>query len=217
VGRGLFPGTRVPRESLPSASRAIPERLERLIKEDEMSGKRYGFVVGGAIAGRLFFSQDAAAQAAPGPSRVVTAEEFQMVDEKGTVRAALSMSMGGPGLILFDKGGKFRAVLSLATGEDSPVLSLGDGEGNHRATLALRVNGEPYLALLDKGGKVRISLTVDKEKGPRIALLDSNEQTRAALGSVDLTKVTGTGAIETQQPVSLVLFDKDEKPIWKAP
>ena len=197
-----------------------------MIKEDEMSGKRYGFLVvigltagllGGAVAGRLLFSQAVAAQAAPGPSRILTAEEFQLVDEKGTVRAALSMSMGGPGLILFDKGGKFRAVLSLATGEDSPVLSLGDGEGNHRATLALKVNGEPYLALLDKGGKVRISLTVDKEKGPRVALLDRNEQTRAALGTVDLTKVTGTGAIEAQQPVSLVLFDKDEKPIWKAP
>jgi hypothetical protein len=48
-------------------------------------------------------------------------------------------------------------------------------------------------------------------------LLDRNEQVRAALGTVDLTKVTGIGAIETQQPVALVLFDKDEKPIWKAP
>jgi hypothetical protein len=106
-----------------------------LIKETEMSWKRYGFLVvigltaglvGGAIASRLFSSQAAAAQAAPGPSRVLTAEEFQLVDGKGTVRAALSMSMGGPGLILFDKSGKFRAVLSLATGEDSPVLSFGD-------------------------------------------------------------------------------------------
>ena len=191
-----------------------------------MSGKRYGFLVvigltagllGGAVASRVSFSQPVAAQTAPRPSRILTGEEFQLVDEKGTVRAALSMSMGGPGLILFDKAGKFRAVLSLATGEDSPVLSLGDGQGNHRATLALRVNGEPYLALLDKDGKVRMSLTVDKDKGPRVALLDGNEQTRAALGSVDLTKVVGTGAIETQQPVSLVLFDKDEKPIWKAP
>jgi len=191
-----------------------------------MGGKRYGFLaviglaaglLGGAVAGRLCFSQTVASPAAPGPSRVVTADEFQLVDDKGTVRAALSMSMGGPGLILFDKGGKFRAVLSLATGEDTPVLSLGDGEGRHRATMALRVNGEPYLALLDKDGKVRISLTVDKDKGPRVALLDPNEQTRAALGAVDLTRVTGTGAIQAQQPVSLVLFDKDEKPIWRAP
>jgi hypothetical protein len=174
-------------------------------------------LLGGTLAGRAVFSQPAAVRAAPRPSRILTAEEFQLVDEKGTVRAALSMSMGGPGLILFDKAGKFRAVLSLATGEDTPVLSLGDGDGNHRATLALRVNGEPYLALLDKDGKVRMSCTVDKDKGPRVALLDRNEQTRAALGSVDLTQVMGTGAIETQQPMSLVLSDKDGRPIWKAP
>lgn len=191
-----------------------------------MNGKRYGLLValgltagllGGGLSSRVLFGQPPVAQQPTKPSRILTAEEFQLVDEKGTVRAALSMSMGGPGMILFDKVGKFRAVLSLATGEDSPVLSLGDAEGHHRATLALRVNGEPYLALLDKEGKVRISFTLDKERGPRIAVLDNNGRTRAALGAVDLTKVTAMGGIEAQQPVSLVLFDKDENPVWKAP
>ncbi|HYA02743.1 MAG TPA: hypothetical protein VEI04_06480 [Syntrophobacteria bacterium] len=191
-----------------------------------MSAKRYGLLValgltagllGGGLSSRVLFGQPSVAQQPTKPSRILTAEEFQLVDEKGTVRAALSMSMGGPGIVLFDKAGKFRAVLGLATGEDSPVLSLGDAEGRHRATLALRVNGEPYFALLDKEGKVRMSFTLDRERGPRIALLDNNELTRAALGAVDLTKVTAMGAIEAQQPVSLVLFDRDEKPIWRAP
>jgi hypothetical protein len=202
------------------------ERSEGSTKENDMNGKRYGLLValglaagllGGGLSGRVLFGQPMVAQQSAKPSRIVSAEEFQLVDEKGAIRAALSMSMGGPGIILFDKAGKFRAVLSLATKEDSPVLSLADAEGHHRATLALRVNGEPYLALLDKAGKVRMSFTLDRERGPRIALLDNNEQTRAALGTVDLTKVTATGGIEAQQPMSLILFDKDERPIWKAP
>ncbi len=190
-----------------------------------MSAKRYGLLValgliagllGGGLSSRVLFGQPPVQEPAK-PSKILTAEEFQLVDEKGAVRAALSMSTGGPGIILFDKAGNFRAMLGLATGEEYPVLSLLDAEKHHRATLALKVNGEPYLGLFDKTGKRRMSFTLDGEKGPRIALLDNNGQTRAALGAVDLTKVTAMGGIETQQPVSLVLFDKDEKPIWRAP
>jgi hypothetical protein len=196
------------------------------MKEKEMNGKRYGLLValglsagllGGGLSSRVLFGQPMVAQEPAKPSRILAAEEFQLVDEKGTVRAALSMSMGGPGMILFDKAGKFRAVLSLATGEDTPVISLADAQEHYRATLALKVNGEPYLALLDKAGKVRMSFSLEGEKGPRIALLDSNGQTRAALGALDLTKVTATGGMEAQRPVALVLFDQDQKPIWKAP
>jgi hypothetical protein len=139
------------------------------------------------------------------------------VDEKDKVRASFGLSGGGPGIILYGKSGKFRALLSLATAHESPVLSLGDRDGNHRVTVAVKANGEPYLAMLGEDGKVRMSLTMNDIGSPALSLYDEDAKQRAVLGIADLTTVKRTGYIGEKSLYSLVLFNEEGKVIWRAP
>jgi len=92
--------------------------------------------------------------ARPKRKEVVRAQQFELVDSQGKVRALLAMLPdGGPILALYDKGGKAAANLSLLPGE-SPMLALHDSGGKTRALLNVRPDGSPMLALFDREGKV---------------------------------------------------------------
>ena len=68
------------------------------------------------------------------PKRRIEAEEFVMCDVTGSPRAALKMTVDGPGLFLYDQSGNLR--LGLVAEKDAPGLALFDSLGRPRVSLA---------------------------------------------------------------------------------
>jgi hypothetical protein len=110
-----------------------------------------GFV-GGVMAGR--FSIDRPAVAAE-PAKEISAKAFHLVDDQGTIHAALSFIDNGPGLQFFDSEHRPRVVFEM-TGNGDPRLFLMDAEGSIRTVLGLGlgVDGHPFIRLRDQNGKV---------------------------------------------------------------
>ncbi len=84
-------------------------------------------LVGGVVSSWLFVGTPVFAQKSE-VAEVIRAKRFEMVDEDGMLRAALTLLAGEPRLFLYDKDEKVRAGLAL-------------------------VDGEPHLRLFDKNGK----------------------------------------------------------------
>jgi len=90
-------------------------------------------------------------------ARAFTAHEFNVIDERGRVRASLFLTADGPALTLLDELGRGRASLFLTA--DGPALALADERGRDRASLFTTADG-PALALYDERGWDRASLFV---------------------------------------------------------
>jgi hypothetical protein len=112
-------------------------------------------MAGGAISDRLLTQSEAWAEKSPPQKRVVTAEDFHLVDRSGKMRGALFVSAKGePGFALFDQEGKNRLLLMLDA-DGSAVLDLKDKREQSRARVALSAEGEPEITLLDKEKRIR--------------------------------------------------------------
>lgn len=118
-------------------------------------------LVGGMLSVWLFDIGEAFARKASKEKRVVTAEDFHLVDVEGKLRGALFVSAKGePGFALFDKDGKDRILLML-NADGSALIDLHDEGGESRARLSLakdgssslRMVGDPSVELLDREGK----------------------------------------------------------------
>ena len=174
-------------------------------------------VVGGILTSEFFLATPVLAEKKVGPQNVVVAEEFRLVDKEGTVLSTWGMYAGGPGIVLFDKKGQFRAVFSLTSPNKGPVLTFADNKGNHRAIVGLGTERQPYVTLRDQAGNERISLSLDDDGDPYLALYNQAGNERAILGTMDSTKLKRTGTIEKSSITSLVLFGKDGQITWKTP
>ena len=176
-----------------------------------------GGLAGGILASHFFVTAPVLAAKIVEVQKIVAAEEFRLVDKEGRVLSTLGMYAGGPGIVLFSKTGQFRAVFSLTSPEEGPVLTFAGKDGIHRATIGLGAKRQPYLALRDEAGKERISLSLNDNGDPYLALYDQEENERAVLGTLDLTKIKRTGTIEKSTISSFVLLNKDGEITWKAP
>ena len=127
------------------------------------------------------------------------------------------MHAGGPGIVLFSKGGEFRAVFSLTSPEEGPILTLTDKDGRYRTVMGLGSGQQPYIALRDQGGKERLALTLNDEGEPALIFYDKGQNRRAILGTTHITKMEKTGKIEKHFTYSLLLLGKDGKVVWKTP
>ena len=174
-------------------------------------------LVGGILSSQFFLGTPALAEKKVGLQNVVTAEEFRLVDKEGKTLSTWGMYAGGPGIVLFNKNGQFRAVFSLTSPDEGPVLTFADNKGNHRAIVGLGAERQPYVTLRDQTGKERISLSLDDDGDPYLALYDQAENERAVLGTLDSTKLKRTGTIEKRSVSSLVLLGKDGQITWKTP
>ena len=172
---------------------------------------------GGILASHFFVTPPVLAAKTLEVQNIVAAEEFRLVDKEGRVLSTLGMYAGGPGIVLFSKTGQFRAVFSLTSPEEGPVLTFADKDGIHRATMGLGANRQPYLALRDEAGKERISLSLNDKGDPYLVLYDQGGNERAVLGTMEVTKIKRTGTIEKGAISSIVLLSKDGEITWKAP
>ena len=174
-------------------------------------------LVGGMLTSQFFLGTPVLAEKKVGAQNVVIAEEFRLVDKEDKILSTWGMYAGGPGIVLFGKNGQFRAVFSLTSPDEGPILTFADNKGNHRATVGLGAERQPYVTLRDQTGNERISLSLDDDGDPYLALYDQAENERAILGTMDSMKLKRTGTIEKRSVSSLVLLGKDGQITWKTP
>jgi hypothetical protein len=113
----------------------IEERLENLERELGRVKRRSRwllgailFVAGGLTPPGVFETTAIRARAqGAGTAEQIRARAFILEDEKGESRAALSVTKGGPGLLLLDEKGESRAGLRVF--KDGPSLVLFDDNG----------------------------------------------------------------------------------------
>jgi hypothetical protein len=174
-------------------------------------------LLGGMLTSQFFLGTPVLAEKKVGAQNVIVAEEFRLADKEGKILSTWGMYAGGPGIVLFGKNGQFRAVFSLTSTDEGPILTFADNKGNHRATVGLGAERQPYVTLRDQTGNERISLSLDDDGDPYLALYDQAENERAVLGTMDSTKLKKTGTIEKRSVSSLVLLGKDGQITWKTP
>ena len=114
-----------------------------------------------------------------GPRRRIEADEFVLRDAKGAIRAALTMTVDGPGLFLYDQTEVIRA--GLLVGKEEPGLALFDSSGKLQVSLALS-GEEPKLLLRDVKGIPRAVLSVS-EVGTRLMLSDAQSGPRVGFAA----------------------------------
>ena len=191
-----------------------------------MTKKQYSLVllsallaglVGGTLTSQFLTGQPAFAGKMAESRKMVVAEEFRLVNKKGEVLSTWGMYAGGPGMVLFSKGGEYRAVFSLTSPEEGPILTLADKGGPYRTIMGLGAERQPYIALRDEEGRERLALTLNNEGEPSLQFYDKGQNRRVVLGTIDLTKMKRTGTIEKQSKYSLLLLGEDGKVIWKTP
>lgn len=103
--------------------------------------------------------------------RVIAAEQYQLVDKEGRIRAVLTMEDDQPGLFLFDEEEGLRASFCLDEGGE-PYLDMLD-KGEITRVLLWVQEGESSLNLCDKEGMFRVqSYASGDEEGHGVALID---------------------------------------------
>lgn len=149
-------------------------------------------LIGGITSNWLFTNIPAFAQNVGGHNKVITAEQFQLVDDTGKVWAELRSDRGRwYGLYLFDKSGQARTVL--ATDRDGRgELTYFDSDKRRRASFLVDEGG-PILRLMDKEGNARVGVSMHNDRIPGIGLYDQQGKTVTALVLTD----DGTPMFET--------------------
>ena len=109
--------------------------------------------------------------------KVVQAQAFELVDNKGAVRAAMKITANGsPALTMFDKDGNTRFDVSFGNGNDGSVgITLHGVNGKGRLFLSINEYDQPSLSMLDSNETVRLIAAVDGTKWdspPLLALCD---------------------------------------------
>ena len=219
----------------------VEERVEKLENALARAKRRSrmllaGVLVAGAVGVIVASLAGIPAEAAPdkgGVHKVVRAEKFEVVDQKGKTRAILAAYKPGPALMLYDEDGKERAGLAvgdngprlvfwdekgkartgLVAQKGGPALELYDAKGTLRAGMALE-KGEPAVMLYDAKGTLRAGMAAIKD-GPGLALWDEKRKTRVVLGAIQTE--TADGRVISYPESSLLLFGPDGKIIWTAP
>ncbi len=149
---------------------------------------------------------------------VVRARRFELVGNDGRVVASLSTTQGAnPVLQLRDRKGTVRAVLALSR-DGMAYLEMNDDHARPQVALS---QGQQFMQQSHSGaelslGRGRIRVGFDEDGGAGIGLHDREGRPRAVLGSMGIESPT-TGTVEERAESSLVLFDADDRVLWKAP
>ncbi len=112
--------------------------------------------------------------------KVVEAESFRLVNERGEPRALLTTNDDQPNLILMDGQQDLRAMLSLGSA-GAPTLAFMDSEGKPRVRLAIGSDDSPALDFIDGDGELRFRVTLHEGGRPSITLVDETGEPRASM------------------------------------
>jgi len=157
--------------------------------------------LGGTLGVWFLMPQSVLAQ--DGIPKVIKAETFTVVDEKGRVYANLNAA----GLFIFDPP-------NLMPGARYEYMGVRLEAENGR----VRLSRDGFLVMESYDESLRLSVrSLDlKNREPNISLQDIEGNVRAVLGTTQL-KHPDTGSTEIRAPSSLVLFDEEGNVVWSAP
>lgn len=210
--------------------------LEQEVKVCRRSIRRTRWGIGGLIAMMTFVLVGATGQT----ERVVDelrAKRVTVVDDKGNIRAMLSVTDGGSQLLMSDNKNHTRVklytdaegsatmalcdeknqprVLLFVSDDGTPQLALSDEKGKGRARLHLAADGSPNMSVDDSKGKGRAMLYLAADGSPTLSMHDERGAARAVLGVAETVAPDGT---RTTSPESaLTTFGPDGKVKWKTP
>ena len=131
--------------------------------------------------------------------KIVTANEFQLVDANGAVRALLTAIDDGVSFTLSGTKGDARIKLSAGNdglsgltilddkGADKIEISLDDkgthmhlaGEGKQESYIFLKDSGATGLVMTDRQGERRIAVTIGPDDKPHITIFPHDEASKS--------------------------------------
>jgi hypothetical protein len=130
-------------------------------------------------------------------ARVLTAEEFDLVDSGGHKRAMLHVTPRGmANLVMLDGDGNDRAEFRVAR-DGSSLIGFYDGKGTRRVVVGQSASGPNGIAIYDDEGRQLATLSVSRSEQASLTLYDPNTGLARA----------GLGVASGGEP-ALVLFDK---------
>lgn len=110
----------------------------------------------------------------PAPPKVITAQEFRLVDKTGVMRATLqTQDDGSPGLALYDKAGKARVTLHVQT-DGTSLLAFRDAQGKSRVELEQDSDGTGGLTLINGKGTGGAALLIAPDSNPVAVFKDKD-------------------------------------------
>jgi len=184
---------------------------------------------GGALSHWLLSGTGTAqAQEAGRAPKIVTAQQFRVVDAAGKVVAILGLSEKDTGLHLFDDSGAMRASIRLAP-HSAPAFTQYDEKGKVRLALCLgEKDGTPRLYHHDQDEKIRMALVQTPDGGFGLSMYDAAGKTRSVVGlgpdgNPLLTQQDAKGTarallVPTAKGAwALTLSDEDGKPVAQLP
>lgn len=108
------------------------------------------------------------------PPKVLTAQEFRLVDKTGAMRATLqTQDDGSPGLALYDKSGKVRITLHVQA-DGTSLMAFRDGQGKSRVELEQDTDGTGGLTLTNGKGTGGAALVIAPDGNPVALFKDKN-------------------------------------------
>jgi hypothetical protein len=113
-------------------------------------------------------------------SKVVEAESFRLVNNRGELRALLTAHDDSPHLAFMDQEEKVRLMLN-TNSEGNPTVAMTDDKGNIRVRLAVGHDGSPVLDFGDNNAELRFRLSLEDGERPQISIGDEQGTPRAAL------------------------------------
>jgi len=113
-------------------------------------------------------------------SKVVEAESFRLVNNRGELRALLTAHDDSPHLAFMDQEEEVRLMLN-TNSEGNPTVAMTDDKGNIRVRLAVGHDGSPILDLIDNNEELRFRLTLEEGELPALTFVDEQGTPRAAL------------------------------------
>ncbi len=128
----------------------------------------------------------------PAPGGVVTANEFRLVDEAGTLRASLNFDESGTvGLQILDGDEVAQIQLFVSDAQGVAGISLADERGVGRLDLFIGDQGEPAVLLFDQRATIRSRYALNAIGVPGLFLHDIGGAERSIFGQSD----DGSGSI----------------------
>ena len=148
-----------------------------------------------------------------GVEGAIAAEQFQLVDKAGRIRAVLAMEDDQPGLFLFDEEEGLRASFCLDEGGE-PYLNMLDKMDITRVVLWVK-EGEASLDLCDEEGTIRVEgYASGNNEGHGVVMTDNAGRPCVMLdvGEDEEGSLTFVGEKDRQRSSVWLVEDNDVKP-----
>ena len=170
-------------------------------------------LMGGIIGGILSDGLPGVAVAKPDVAKIIRAERFELVDDKGVERANLSIKGESTFFTLSDTYSKNSFIL-----HNSPhFISLGLDNGNeHSVFMVSSDTGSNIYFDSKRFPRTRLSIKVDNTGNPKIQFYDEKGTIRLAMGNTELKNLKN-GSTEIRSTGSIVIFNDEGKVVYAIP